>query len=380
MERFQPKLGEAEEGEGGTIVFLKSDCEARVRRLASRSSWPARTPGLDAALRLPRGHLPHLRRRAEVGRDPRPAHREGLRLATARSCAPASTPPRAPSRSNSEKEPRMATEIENPLHRLTRRADRGDRQGVRRSSTTRSRTTSATATRATSAAMIELHRRLAPARRASLLVGSRYKPLWVAGTATLSLAKILENMEIGHNVLHGQWDWMNDPVINSPAWDWDTRVDARGVEALAQLRPPHVHEHPRQGQATSATRSCGSTRTRSGTRSTWSQPFYNLLLMALFEWGVALARPRPRRHPRRREVARRRCCDELKGIAGKARAQIVKDYVAWPAAERAADGDPARRALACDRRGALGRRRSGARGGAHGAVARTCCGRPSWRR
>ena len=29
-------------------------------------------------------------------------------------------------------------------------------------------------------------------------------------------------MEIGHNVLHGQWDWMNDPVINSAAWDWDS--------------------------------------------------------------------------------------------------------------------------------------------------------------
>ena len=28
MERFQPILGEAEEGEGGTIKFLKSDCEA----------------------------------------------------------------------------------------------------------------------------------------------------------------------------------------------------------------------------------------------------------------------------------------------------------------------------------------------------------------
>ena len=29
-------------------------------------------------------------------------------------------------------------------------------------------------------------------------------------------------MEIGHNVLHGQWDWMNDPYIHSSTWDWDT--------------------------------------------------------------------------------------------------------------------------------------------------------------
>src|SRR4051794_35744236 len=43
--------------------------------------------------------------------------------------------------------------------------------------------------------------------------GSR--PLWAAGAVTLSLAKILENMEIGHNVMHGQWDWMHDPKIHS---------------------------------------------------------------------------------------------------------------------------------------------------------------------
>ena len=64
--------------------------------------------------------------------------------------------------------------------------------------------------------IIDLHRRLGLIGRA-LLIGSRFRPLWVAGTATLSLAKILENMEIGHNVLHGQWDWMNHPVINSTA-------------------------------------------------------------------------------------------------------------------------------------------------------------------
>jgi fatty acid desaturase len=29
-------------------------------------------------------------------------------------------------------------------------------------------------------------------------------------------------MEIGHNVVHGQWDWMQDPRINSASWDWDS--------------------------------------------------------------------------------------------------------------------------------------------------------------
>ena len=69
--------------------------------------------------------------------------------------------------------------------------------------------------------MIEMHRRLAVLGRV-LLLFSRHRPTWIAGTTANSLAKILENMEIGHNVLHGQWDWMNDPDINSTTWDWDT--------------------------------------------------------------------------------------------------------------------------------------------------------------
>ncbi len=44
---------------------------------------------------------------------------------------------------------------------------------------------------------------------------------WWAGAGTLALAKIIENMEIAHNVLHGQWDWMNDPEIHSSTWEWD---------------------------------------------------------------------------------------------------------------------------------------------------------------
>jgi fatty acid desaturase len=44
-----------------------------------------------------------------------------------------------------------------------------------------------------------------------LLFASILPPAWLAGTAMLATAKILENMEIGHNVLHGQWDWMRDP-------------------------------------------------------------------------------------------------------------------------------------------------------------------------
>src|ERR1700744_6191907 len=54
-----------------------------------------------------------------------------------------------------------------------------------------------------------------------MLAASSRPAAWWAGTATLGLAKIIENMEIGHNVMHGQWDWMNDPEIHSSTWEWD---------------------------------------------------------------------------------------------------------------------------------------------------------------
>ena len=73
--------------------------------------------------------------------------------------------------------------------------------------------------------MIEMHRRLVVTGRV-LLFASRNRAAAATGTMLLGLAKILENMEIGHNVMHGQWDWMNDPEIHSSNWEWDTAQPA----------------------------------------------------------------------------------------------------------------------------------------------------------
>ena len=68
--------------------------------------------------------------------------------------------------------------------------------------------------------VISGQRKLELGSRAVLLV-SFFPPAWLLGTAGLAVAKIIENMEIGHNVMHGQWDWMNDPEIHSSTWEWD---------------------------------------------------------------------------------------------------------------------------------------------------------------
>jgi len=177
-------------------------------------------------------------------------------------------------------------------------------------------------------AMIDLHRRMALLGRV-LLVGSRYRPLWLAGTTTLSLAKILENMEIGHNVMHGQWDWMNDPVINSSAWDWDS---ASTPEAW---KHSHNYVHHTYTNIRGKDRDLGYDIMRIDPHQPWNpiyllQPFYNLVLAAFFEWGVA-AHDLDFDAIKAGEKSKGEVKRQLKGMGGKARSQIVKDYVAFPA-------------------------------------------------
>jgi fatty acid desaturase len=176
-------------------------------------------------------------------------------------------------------------------------------------------------------ATIALHRRLVLAARA-LLLASRYRPLWLAGTASLSLAKILENMEIGHNVMHGQWDWMNDPDINSQTWDWDTASPADA------WRHSHNYEHHTFTNIRGKDRDLGYEIMRVDPQQRWHpvylfQPLYNLLLMGFFEWGVAV-------HDlnfdaiHAGEKSKEQMLAELRAIGVKARGQIVKDYIAFP--------------------------------------------------
>jgi NADPH-dependent stearoyl-CoA 9-desaturase len=55
-----------------------------------------------------------------------------------------------------------------------------------------------------------------------LLLHFSLEPIsWSAGVLALSAFKVLENMEIGHNVLHGQYDFMRDPRLSSATYEWD---------------------------------------------------------------------------------------------------------------------------------------------------------------
>ena len=149
------------------------------------------------------------------------------------------------------------------------------------------------------------------------------------GTASLGLAKILENMEIGHNVIHGQWDWMNDPEIHSSTWEWDNVCPAD------QWKHSHNVVHHTWTNVLGRDRDVGYEILRVSERQPWhpaylAQPAYNALLALLFQWGVAM-------HDvdlgalRRGEHGLADVRGQLAGIGKKAGKQLLKDYVLWPA-------------------------------------------------
>jgi fatty acid desaturase len=175
--------------------------------------------------------------------------------------------------------------------------------------------------------VIAVQRRLELGSRAVLL-GSALPPLWVLGTVGLSISKILENMEIGHNVLHGQWDWMRDPKIHSTTWEWDTASPAD------QWKHSHNFVHHTWTNVLGKDRDIGYSLLRVSPEQRWHpvylvQPLYNLLLALFFEYGIALYDLEVERVPAG-DKSVSEVLTQLRAVAGKVRRQIVKDYVAFP--------------------------------------------------
>ena len=176
--------------------------------------------------------------------------------------------------------------------------------------------------------LIEFHRRLAALSRI-VLMASRYPPAWLLGTTGLSVAKILENMELGHNIMHGQWDWMNDPNIHSSSWDWDN------VSPAGAWKHSHNYLHHTYTNIVGLDKDVGYEIMRVDPKQPWHpvyllQPLYNVLLMLFFEWGVAV-------HDLDFEAIRKgtksksQLRDELRAIGQKVGRQFLKDYVIFPA-------------------------------------------------
>ena len=133
--------------------------------------------------------------------------------------------------------------------------------------------------------VIANQRRLEIASR-GLLLFSLFPPAWLAGTAGLSVSKILENMEIGHNVMHGQWDWMRDPKIHSTTWEWDH------VTPAEDWKHSHNELHHTYTNVLGHDNDLGYGIMRVDEDQRWhpfylGQPLWNAINALFFEYGIA---------------------------------------------------------------------------------------------
>ena len=190
--------------------------------------------------------------------------------------------------------------------------------------------------------LIRVQRSLALAGRVVMLASIALLPRWgyslaswpaffavmSLGTLALALAKILENMEIGHNVMHAQWDWMHDPEIQSGTWEWDT------VCPSDQWKHSHNVVHHTWTNVVGKDRDVGYGMLRVTDQQRW-HPFFLLqpvsaLVMALFfEWFIALHDLELNRvFAGKRELAT--VWPMLRRIGRKVARQSLKDYLLWP--------------------------------------------------
>ena len=154
-------------------------------------------------------------------------------------------------------------------------------------------------------------------------------PVIALGTLMLGCAKILENMEIGHNISHAQWDWLRDPAIQSGSWEWDH------VCPSDQWKHSHNVKHHTWTNVFGKDADVGGYGLlRLFSNQRWKpfnlgNPVYAVLLALLFEWGIAI-----QELELGKVVSGRMKWSSIRPMWRKTRAkmgrQILKDYILFP--------------------------------------------------
>ncbi|RLK25001.1 linoleoyl-CoA desaturase [Micromonospora sp. M71_S20] len=176
--------------------------------------------------------------------------------------------------------------------------------------------------------VISTQRKLEIGSRVVLLF-SLFPPAWIVGTAGLTVAKILENMEVGHNVLHGQWDWMRDPKIHSTTWEWDH------VSPAEQWKHSHNELHHTYTNVLGKDNDLGYGIMRVDEDQRWhpfhlGQPLWNFINACFFEYGIAAYDLELGRNLRKGRHKKPEFRARARAVGRKIRRQVLKDYIVHP--------------------------------------------------
>ena len=175
--------------------------------------------------------------------------------------------------------------------------------------------------------MIRRQRGLEVGGRALLFAGW-FPPAWLAGTAALGISKILDNMEIGHNIMHGQYDWTRDPALSAKGFDWDTACPGE------QWRHSHNYQHHMYTNILGKDRDVGYGILRMSKDQRWTpvalaNPVFATLLALNFDLGVMLHDVEVERILSG-EKAPAEAWPTLQAGLRKSAKLAAKDYVIWP--------------------------------------------------
>lgn len=152
--------------------------------------------------------------------------------------------------------------------------------------------------------------------------------MWLLGSLLLGLGKILENMELGHNVMHGQYDWMNDPEFAGRAYEWD-------IAGPSDFwRHTHNHIHHTYTNVLGKDDDVGYGVVRLFPEQRWKpfyrwQPLWVTLQALLFQYAVAIQHLRLDKYAKGR-LDKAELMPLLRRLRAKLGRQWTKDYLLFP--------------------------------------------------
>ena len=167
------------------------------------------------------------------------------------------------------------------------------------------------------------------ASRGMLMFGGWIPPVWVIGTGLLGISKIVENMELGHNVMHGQFDWLNDPSLNGANYDWDT------MSSGDDWKYTHNYLHHTYTNIVGKDHDVGYGLLRVSESQKWEPRFlFNIplaiQLMVFFEWYVGVQNLHLEDALIYKTKTWKQVWADAAKFRKKVRRQVLKDYVFFP--------------------------------------------------
>lgn len=165
--------------------------------------------------------------------------------------------------------------------------------------------------------------------RAMLMFAGWLPPVWLLGTGLLGVSKIVENMELGHNVMHGQFDWLNDPSLNGASYDWDT------TSSGDDWKHTHNFIHHTYTNIVGKDHDVGYGLLRVSASQPWEPRFlFNIplaiQLMLFFEWYVGMQNLNIEDALTYKTKTWAQVWEDSSKFRKKVRRQVLKDYVLFP--------------------------------------------------